>query len=157
MRYRPTVAQFIAERLKVSGKSQREVAEACGWPKPNFVTMLKKGDSKLPLDKIGPLANALEVEPVYLFWLVMSEYYPETLKAIEWSIRGVMLTGLEKELIEAYRDLTHGLEVDCTLRVGEDEARVSGQGRTLERLVPVTRPTKARLVADGAGVVAELS
>jgi plasmid maintenance system antidote protein VapI len=72
---RPTVASFIASKIKEGGKSQKEIAESCGWPKPNFVTMLKKGDSRLPLDKVGPLALALDVKPVYMFWLVMQEYY----------------------------------------------------------------------------------
>lgn len=136
---RPTVADFISRSIQASGRSQKEIAEACGWPKPNFVTMLKKGDSKLPLDKVGPLAEVLGVEPVYLFWLVMQEYFPDTLRSIEHAIRGVMLTELEKNLIEAYRDLTHGLQLDAELKIGEDEARVFKEGTTLIRHVPAAR------------------
>jgi transcriptional regulator with XRE-family HTH domain len=63
----PTVAQFIAQRIKESSKSQLEIAEACGWGKtPNMVTMVKQGKSRLPLEKIGPMATALGVQPVYL-------------------------------------------------------------------------------------------
>lgn len=133
---RPKVADFIARKINESGKSQKEIAEACGWPKPNFITMLKKGDSKVPLDKIGPLAEVLDVEPVYFFWLVMQEYYPDTLHSIEDAIRGVMLTELEKELVESYRDLTHGLQLEAELKVGGDEAHVYPGGSTLIRKVP---------------------
>lgn len=146
-KYRPTVAQFIAAKIKESGKSQIEIAQACGWPKPNFVTMLKKGDSKLPLDKIGPMAKVLEVQPVYLYWLVMQEYYPETLDAIEHAIRGVMLTDHEKEIIEVYRDLTHGRDAPVELHVLGDMGTIIGPGhRILMRKYP-PRSSRAELIA----------
>jgi transcriptional regulator with XRE-family HTH domain len=152
---RPTVAEFIARSIDASGKSQKEIAKACGWPKPNFVSMLKTGESKLPFDKIGPLAEVLGVEPVYLTWLVMQEYMPDTLRSIEHAIRGVWLTDLERNLIEAYRDLTHGLQLDAELKVGSDEARVFRDGTTLIRFIPGKR-TKAEL-ATGEGALAELA
>jgi transcriptional regulator with XRE-family HTH domain len=136
-RTRPTVAQFIAAKINESGKSQIEVAQACGWPKPNMVTMVKQGKTRLPLDKIGPLAKILEVEPVYLFWLVMQEYYPDTLREIEDVIRGVMLNEHEREIIETYRDLTHGQDADVELHVLGDVGRaLKGGGRSLIRWVP---------------------
>jgi len=125
---RPTVAQFIARKIKESGKSQKEIAEACGWPKPNFVTMLKQGNSKLPIDKIGPLAEVLGVEAVYLFWLVLGEYMPATLKSIEFSIRGVMLSEHERDIIDTCRVLTGGADEDVELRVGSDEAVIGKTG-----------------------------
>jgi len=147
---RPTVAQFIARKIQESGKSQKEIAEACGWPKPNFVTMLKKGDSKLPIDKIGPLSEVLEVEPVYLFWLTMQEYMPDTLAAIEVAIRGVMLTRHERDIIETYRDLTHGIDEDVEIRVSGDEGHAKRGGvQILYRRVP-GKPNKVSL-ATGAG------
>lgn len=128
----PTVAHFIAQKIKEGGKSQLEIAEACGWGKtPNMVTMVKQGKSRLPLEKIGPMATVLGVQPVYLFWLTMQEYLPETLKEIEFSIRGVMLTDHEKDIIEAYRDLTHGVDEDVVLNVDGDEATVRTDGSVL--------------------------
>jgi hypothetical protein len=136
-RTRPTVAQFISTKIKESGKSQIEIAQACGWPKPNMVTMCKQGKTRLPIDKIGPLAKVLEVEPVYLFWLVMQEYYPATLREIEDVIRGVMLNEHERAIIETYRDLTHGQDADVELQVLGDVGRaLKGGGKTLIRWVP---------------------
>lgn len=54
---RTTVADFIADRLAESDKTQREIAEECGFEKPNIITMFKNGTTKLPLNRIGPLAN----------------------------------------------------------------------------------------------------
>lgn len=127
-RTRPTVAQFITAKVKECGKSQIEIAEACGWPKPNIVSMLKSGATKLPLDKVGPLAKVLEVEPVYLFWLTMSEYNQDTLLEIEHAIRGVMLSDHEKLIIETYRRLTNGQDEDVTLHVGGDEGQAKKSG-----------------------------
>lgn len=126
---RPTVAQFITERIRESGKSQIEIAEACGWPKPNMISMLKSGATKLPLDKVGSLAKVLEVEPVYLLWLTMSEYSPDTLSEIEHAIRGVMLNDHEKLIVETYRRLTNGKDEDVELRLGNgDEGHAKKNG-----------------------------
>ena len=78
-----TVAKYLDQQISLSEKSQKEIAEACGWERPNMVTMVKQGVSKLPINKVGPLAKVLNVDPVYLFRLVMSEYMPETWSALE--------------------------------------------------------------------------
>src|SRR5688572_15045994 len=98
----PTVAEFIARRIRESDKSQKEIAQECGRPKPNVITMLKQGRMKLPLEKVGTLAAVLDVNPIYLLWLTMREYAPATLESIEGAIHGVMLSAHEKLIIEAY-------------------------------------------------------
>ena len=100
------VAAFIAKRIDEIGKAQKDIARECGWPKPNVVTMLKKGDMKLPLDKVGPLAKALQVDPALLFWLSLSEYASETLQALVVSMRGsIVLNPYERRVVKAYRML----------------------------------------------------
>jgi transcriptional regulator with XRE-family HTH domain len=147
--HRPKVAEFITRMIKERDISQSEIAKACSWPKANMVTMIKQGKSKLPIDKIGPLARILRVEPVYLFWLTLQEYMPETLTAIEFSLRGVMLTGHERDIIDTYRDLTHGIDQDVELHVGGDEAVVKTSGsKILYREVP-GKSTKIGLAAPG--------
>ena len=137
---RPTVAKFITAKINECGKSQIEIAQACGWPKPNIVTMIKQGTTRLPIDKIGPLAKALEVEAVYLFWLTMSEYNPDTLQAIEHAIRGVMLSDHEKLIIETYRRLTNGQDEDVELRLKNGDGGHAKKNGTqlLFRHVPKT-------------------
>lgn len=139
-RTRPTVAQFISAKIHESGKSQIEIAEACGWPAVNMVTMVKQGKTRLPIDKIGQLAQVLEIEPHYLFWLTMAEYFPDTLYAIEHVIRGVMLNEHERLIIETYRDLTHGKDEDVELRVLGDVGRaLKGGVKTLIRWMPARK------------------
>lgn len=101
-----TVAEFLADRLAECDKTQREVAEECGFEKPNIITMFKTGATKLPINRIGPLAKALNVDPAHLLRLVMSEYMPDTWTAIEDALHSTVLTANELELIRAYRKVT---------------------------------------------------
>jgi len=95
-------ATFIGRAIEFSGKSQREIAIEAGFPKPNIISMLKKGEMKLPLDRIPDLANACHVDPVYLFRLAMEEYHPAIWEVLVNTI-GMPLTANEFELVGAYR------------------------------------------------------
>jgi hypothetical protein len=103
---RITVAEFIADHLAESDKTQREIADECGFDKPNIITMFKTGATKLPINRIGPLAKALNVDPAHLLRLVMTEYMPDTWEAIESVMQSTILTANELELIRAYRAVT---------------------------------------------------
>jgi transcriptional regulator with XRE-family HTH domain len=97
------VAQYLTYHISKSGKTQREIAREIGYTKPNIITMFKQGLTKLPLEKVGPIAKALEISPDELFYKVMNEYMPETFQAIMPLLHGVELTKDELEVIENYR------------------------------------------------------
>lgn len=101
-----TVAEFIADRLAEIDKTQREIAEACGFETPNVITMFKKGQMKVPLDRVGSLAKALDVDPAHLLRLSLQEYLPETWNAIEEILHSTVLTKNELELVRKYRQVT---------------------------------------------------
>lgn len=101
-----TVAEFIAYRLAEIDKSQREVAEECGFETPNIITMFKKGQMKVPLDRVGPLAKALDADPAHLLRLAMQEYMPETWLSIEEILHSTILSANELELVRKYRQVT---------------------------------------------------
>ena len=98
-----SVAEYLAWQMNACGKSQVEIAKEAGFPKPNVLSMMKKGDTKVPLEKIGKLAKAIEIDPVFLFRMVMSEYYPSTWEEIQKMIGQPVLTDNEVELIETIR------------------------------------------------------
>ena len=52
-----SVAEFIAAQIAMSDKTQREIALALGYDKPNIITMFKQGLTKIPLNKVAPLAR----------------------------------------------------------------------------------------------------
>lgn len=101
-----TIAEFIADRLATIDKTQREVAEACGFETSNVISMFKKGQMKVPLDRVGPLAKALETDPAHLLRLAMQEYFPETWNSIEEILHSTILSANELELVRKFRQVT---------------------------------------------------
>lgn len=101
-----TVAEFLADRIAAIDKTQREIAEECGFDHPNIITMFKKGQAKLPINRISSLAKALEVDPVYLLRLVMLEYIPDTWEHVENIMQSTVLTANELALVRSFRDVT---------------------------------------------------
>ncbi|MBK1679922.1 hypothetical protein [Rhodocyclus tenuis] len=101
-----SVAEFLKEKINASGKMQREIAKEAGFEKPNIITMLKQGKTKLPISRIGALAKAIDADPAHLLRLVMSEYCPETWQAIEDVAQDAVLTANELKLVRAYREAT---------------------------------------------------
>lgn len=98
-----TVAQYLTYHINKSDKTQRQIALEIGYTKPNIITMFKQGLTKLPLEKVGPLAKSLDVPADELFFKVMTEYMPETFEAISPLICGQMLTKDELEFLDDYR------------------------------------------------------
>ncbi|MFH1819647.1 MAG: hypothetical protein ABIK82_22680 [Pseudomonadota bacterium] len=75
---RPTVAEFLADSIALINKTQAQIAAECGFESANVITMFKKGQTKLPINRVGPLAKALNVDPAHLLRLVLLEYLPDT-------------------------------------------------------------------------------
>lgn len=110
-----TVAQYLEGVINKSVKSQIEIAAECGWSTPNMVTMVKQGTTKLPLERIGPLAKSLGIDAVHLLRLVMQEYTPETFVAVEAAVGTTILTERERRLINRYRQFTEGTDPEVVV------------------------------------------
>jgi transcriptional regulator with XRE-family HTH domain len=106
---RPCIAEFITACLAASDKSQKEIAEEAGFDNPNIISMLKTGVTKLPLNRVGPLAKALDIDPAHLFRLALIEYMPDTWDSLEAAFQGTVLTGNELALIRDFRRITGDL------------------------------------------------
>jgi transcriptional regulator with XRE-family HTH domain len=103
---RPTVAEFLADKIAAIDKTQRQISEECGFDNPNIITMFKNGLTKLPINRIGPLAKALDVDPAYLLRLVMNEYMQDSWEFIENIMQSTVLSANELQLVRAYREVT---------------------------------------------------
>lgn len=101
-----TIADFIADRLAETDKTQREIAAECGFETPNIITMFKNGSTKVPLNRIGALAKALDADPAHMLRLAMREYMPDTWESIENTLKSTLLTANELKLVRAYREAT---------------------------------------------------
>lgn len=117
-----TVAEYLTQQINLCGKTQSEIAREAGFNKPNIITMLKQGATKLPMAKVGAMAKALEVDPLHLFKLVMQEYEPDTWQTLQETIlKQPFVTHNEMEIIEVIRQSN---VVNPKIRTDEERARL---------------------------------
>ena len=81
-----TVAEYLTAQIEICGKSQKQIAEEVGFPKANVLTMLKHGTTRIPIHRVPALARSLGVDPARFMRLVLEEYQPAILEAIEGSL-----------------------------------------------------------------------
>lgn len=117
---RPTVAEFLADSIALINKTQAQIAAECGFESANVITMFKKGQTKLPINRVGSLAKALDVDPAHLLRLVLLEYLPDTWETIENTLQTTLLTANEFELVRRFREVTgdtdaQGMVLDCSV------------------------------------------
>ena len=74
--------------------------------------MIKQGKTKLPVNKVGPLAKALGVDPVHLLRLTMAEYMPETWETIEDIVGQSLVSAGEMKLLDELRVALGGIGLD---------------------------------------------
>lgn len=104
--------EYIALRCNESGKTNQEIAEALGYPRGNVIAMIKTGTMKLPLNKVGPLARVLNIDPVHLLERVLVETSPETWEALSSVIGNKLVTDNEHKLVEFVRSRLHGFDAN---------------------------------------------
>jgi hypothetical protein len=71
-----TMAIFLRnqiDNLGALGINQREIALAAGYDKPNILSMFKRGETKVPLNKALALAKALRCDPSFFFRLASQQ------------------------------------------------------------------------------------
>lgn len=78
-----SIATFISERIAFCEKTQVAIAKEMGLPNPNFLTMVKQGRTKLPIERVPALAKALDINPLELLVMWYREYTPKTWKSLE--------------------------------------------------------------------------
>ncbi len=118
------IVEFLSKAIDALAdtKSQREIAAEIGYEKPNMLSMMKRGEAKVPLDKVPLLAKALDVDPAYLFQLAMEQYWPQQKDAIA-AIFGSVVTKHERELIEKVRRWTKNQDPKLVTKDTQDELR----------------------------------
>ena len=96
------VAREVTRMVNATDKTQYTIAEEIGVTKSNFITMLKQGRTKVPLDKVVPLAKACNADPAKFMLLVLEEYRPEIIEALGESFQ-TTVTDAEAALMRSMR------------------------------------------------------
>lgn len=97
-----TVAEYLGHAIYLSGKTQKEVAIEAGFNKPNVLSMMKQGMTKVPIYSVPALARACNVDEAYFISLVMAEYQPEIWEVLR-KHTGEILSDDERQVLEEYR------------------------------------------------------
>lgn len=69
------LARFLDKRISElrTIKTQADIATAAGFPNRNMLSMIKTGDTKLPVDRVPALAKALDCDAAMLFKLCLEQ------------------------------------------------------------------------------------
>ena len=105
------IAIYLTKQIEtLKGEvSQREIATALGYDRPNIISMFKTGDAKVPLDKIPDLAAALHVDPAHLMRLGLEQYWPDKMGIIG-QVFGGIVTANERVIIEIIRETSGNMD-----------------------------------------------
>ena len=114
------LAKFVETRLLElkHKKTQAEIAEEAGFVNPNMVTMIKKGATKLPSDRVPALAKALESDPALLLRLALEQSEGSTAATAIYEIIGQPITKNEMAWINEIREASGDTDPRLTSRAG---------------------------------------
>ena len=95
-----SIARFIDARIdSLKGlKSELEIASDLGCESTIKISMLRRGDLKVPLDSVPRLARALRVDAGHLFRLALAQYFPDHAKLL-FDIFGCPLEANEEAIL----------------------------------------------------------
>ncbi|SER28961.1 hypothetical protein SAMN05216548_114115 [Faunimonas pinastri] len=108
------LASYLSKQIDaIQGmKTQRQIADEVGYDKPNMISMIKRGEARVPMDKIPLLAKSLNVDPAFLFRLAMEQH--------GWSIDvigtvfGTICSKNESKVLAKIRELTDNQDPSLT-------------------------------------------
>jgi hypothetical protein len=101
--------QHIDSLLNASPKRQNEIAREIGYEKANIITMFKQGTTRVPVDRVPLLADALGVDRVELLNMWLEEYQPALYEVLNANL-GMRLSFAERSWVRGLRKaFPHGL------------------------------------------------
>jgi transcriptional regulator with XRE-family HTH domain len=115
------------EQLK-DVKSQRQIAMEIGYSKPNILSMIKRGETRVPIDKVPAFAKALGVDPTYLLRISLEDCFPTLADTLNDFFSRVATENERELLLKPWRAAT--ADSDPTL----DAARAAALARFLRKM-----------------------
>ena len=71
------VAKLVDAGIRNSGKTATQIAKECHFNNACFISLIRKGNSRVPIKKIGEIARAIGFDVVNFRNRVVQEYMPE--------------------------------------------------------------------------------
>jgi len=82
------VGQFLKSQRKTKGLKQIDIANEVGYDAVNFISLIEKGQSKIPFEKIDTFAKAYKLDFFEFAMFVIDNSYPNCRKIINKIICG---------------------------------------------------------------------
>lgn len=110
-------AEFLAQAIHNSPLTQRKIAQQAGFKNANILSMLKTGETKVPLDRIPALSSALNVNTQEFLFLAIQEYHPSVHEVLT-DVLGLPLSDAEIEILGMFRlaYMQDDLEVETSFK-----------------------------------------
>jgi hypothetical protein len=117
--YKPSFSTLLADAQGACGKSDEQIAIELGFSRASVFTAIKSGAMKFPVGKLTLLASALNASPSQLLESLLRDTSPELLETVRkiWGPTG--LTRTEQKVLEAYRTLSGGRDVEPIIMDGK--------------------------------------
>src|SRR5271155_2260125 len=113
------IAKYIDKKIdELKGvKTQREIAQEAGYEMPNIISMFKRGESRVPLNKIPLLSKALGVDPAHMFRLALEQYWPNRGDIIA-KLFGRLASENEEEIfLKPWRTATRNADPETSVKI----------------------------------------
>lgn len=95
-KYQPqTVAEYVTRLIEQSGKPHERIAKEIDYDSPEVIAKFMDGTLKVPMNKLRPLAKALDANSTMLLRMMMAEYLPDTLVEVEAVLGGPICSNVE--------------------------------------------------------------
>ena len=113
------IGKYIDKKIdELKGvKTQREIVQEAGYEKPSIISMFKRGESKVPLDKIPLLSKALGVDPAHMFRLALEQYWPDRSEIIAKLFGQLASENEEEILLKPWRTATRNADPETTVKI----------------------------------------
>ena len=123
------LAKYINKRIdELKGvKTQAEIAAQAGFTNANFLSMLKAGSSKLPIDRVPDLARALDADPAYVLRLTLEQQLGEVAARAVNELLGTPLSKNEREWIDELRVASDNLDPHITRKTRSSLRAIFGK------------------------------
>lgn len=95
-------SRFLRDAIRRSGKTQAQIACEAGLQRANILSMMRTGETKVPLSRIPALAEATGTSARVFLRVALAEYQPEVWRVIAGSF-GDVLTEAEQDLLVTFR------------------------------------------------------
>jgi hypothetical protein len=103
------IARFIEEHANRSCYSYDEIALLCGFKTSDMIYCFMRGERKVPLDKVAPLAEALGCDSAQLFVLALKSWFSDELfYQLEECFGAMQADDAERSWIRALREIFGG-------------------------------------------------